>query len=562
MQFLPDVSSDTIFASLNQGGKETVANKAITTGQGKEGLSENGLIDKSKAFLESLNKELAASGVTPVVDVSYANELPTGFRTLSRDRNAKIDSEDISFITDKLKKRGVKESALTGIEGLLQAGNTPTIGNIMASVSKKERITEALDDDERMQLRSALSKLQLSQEDMESVEALMDSGRGHEALTLITKAAGQLRKTGFTLDGSEMQAVLRGLDLPEETLSQVAALFNGLDDQGIDSAKLKQILMPVTQHLADEKAAEEKLAAELKSVIDDALQAKKIREATTLVADTRGSRKADRSETRMRDDMTAKANGLGKSAKELRDDFLEEEAAFAEEEAAYQQREYARSGQPSFDQRSVAAKAGNDKATETKRGTSSAKDAFQSVIGRVDAASGMTQPAQVSSQGAAQNASTAHAHRQEIFSQVEQGMLRQLQNGSHQMTLRLDPAELGQISLLLTVKGGEVRATIRAESAETTAALSEQVSQLRASLEEQGLKVTELNIETQLPHDTTQGDAWAGTAQFNQEQEMREQARFLRLAKMRRESGTALAQDVQSKSIREEISASGLHIIA
>jgi hypothetical protein len=43
---------------------------------------------------------------------------------------------------------------------------------------------------------------------------------------------------------------------------------------------------------------------------------------------------------------------------------------------------------------------------------------------------------------------------------------------------------------------------------------------------------------------------------------MREQARFLQLAKFRRESGESLARDVQSKKAKEEISPNGLHIIA
>ncbi len=128
-------------------------------------------------------------------------------------------------------------------------------------------------------------------------------------------------------------------------------------------------------------------------------------------------------------------------------------------------------------------------------------------------------------------------------------------------------ASLLSLTLILSVKSGEVKALIRAENPEATAALAGQMDQLRATLEEQGLKVAQLDVETQLPNDTTK-EQWTGAdmAQYNKEQEMREQARFMRLAKLRRESGTTLAQDMQNEGMREENAASGpqsgLHIIA
>lgn len=552
MQFLPEIFSGNSVSALG-GVSPTSAGKGFAG------------IGNADGFLDSFNQELAAAGVTPVVDTSLSTSLPRGFRTIKSDMTSKLDGEDVTAITDKLRKRGVSDTAFKSLEDALASGQIPTLGAIMNSVGKNGRTSDALSDDERAMLISALQKLQFPQEDIESIESFMDEGKGHAALSMISKGLSQLGGEGFSLEKGEVSALLRGLDLSDDTLGKLTALLGEMDEGGISGKALETLLTPARQELARRKTDEETMANEMKAVIEEALREKKIRESTELVADTRGSRKADRAETRMRDDMTARANGLGEGHEDrlrrLEEEDARKEQASAEENGARQQRERAGKSEESG-RRTVSAfesTASSAAGAGTEKASSRAKGEFNALVDRIDAATGMTAPVQA--QNTARDAEASLVQRREIFSQVEQGMLRQLQDGSSQMTLRLDPAELGQVSLLLTVKGGEVRALIRADNPEATAAISEQMSQLRASLEEQGLKVADISVETRLPQDTTNGE-WSGTAGFNQEQEMREQARFLRLAKLRREAGTDLAQDVQSRGTLEEISASGLHIIA
>jgi flagellar hook-length control protein FliK len=152
-------------------------------------------------------------------------------------------------------------------------------------------------------------------------------------------------------------------------------------------------------------------------------------------------------------------------------------------------------------------------------------------------------------------------HRQEIFEQVENGLVRSLHDGGKQIILRLDPPELGKMILSLTVAQGEVRAVIRAESPAAAQAVSEQLAQLKASLEEQGFKVSSLEVETRTPsHAGT--EHWDGAEQHNQRQELREQAGFLRLAQFRGREAETLVRTVQSEEQAASYSASGLHIIA
>lgn len=517
---------------------------------------------KINAFLATLNGQLARSGVTPIVDISRADSLPKGFRTIKRDVSAKLDDEDASLILNKLRKRGVNDSALAGIEGMLASDVSPTIGNIMATIGLSGRGTGELTDSELQGLTAAFQKLRFSADEAEYLIGLMQGGEGHEAANILRARARETGSSPLPLNKSEINAIMRGLDLSGKAIEKVAGLLGAGDDPEIGGNMLETLLGPAAEEFAAKRSEQEKLATELKSVIGEALQAKKIREATTPVADTRGSRKADRAETRMRDDLTAKANGFGQAGREGLQK-LEEKETLADENAAQQRkRDATRENAAGETRKEVPAGAAGKEESGRETGVrSQAREGFSTIIHRVEVSPGMATPVQSNLNSGQQNASAALAHRQEIFSRVEQGMLRQLQDGTRQMTLRLDPAELGQLTIVVSVRGGEVRAMIRAENPETTMLLSEQMQQLRQTFEEQGLRVAQLDVETRLPQDTT-GEQFSDMAQLNQEQEMREQTRFLQLAKLRREAGRTLAQNVQSESMPEENSASGLHIIA
>lgn len=528
---------------------------------GGVGLGQSGpgaALANANAFLESLNQELASTGMTPIVDSNAVSGPPPGFRTIKRDISATLDEADIAAITEKLRKRGIDDAALTGIAGLLNADSSPTIGKIMGVIRGNGRANGELTDEDMQELAGVFQKLQLSQEEADELMGYMQEGRGFEAMRLLKAKAKELGENSFNLTAKEAAALGRGLDLSEGAMQKIAGLFTGEDD----TKSLEALLSPITEDIATRRSEAEKIAAQFKSVIDEALQEKKIRQQTEPVADTRGNGQTDRAERRMRDDLTAKANGFGKTPEEL-----EEEQSLADEQSAQDRRqEYSRRENASREKTVSVLDGSRDRAVSEKT-PSQARSEFTPILSRMDAAPGMTMDGQTDGANqsfmARQNTTTGFAHRQEIFSQVEQGMLRQLADGNRQMTLQLNPSELGQLTLVLSVKAGEVRALIRTDNPETTAALADQMAQLKTTLEEQGLKVAQLDVETQLPGDTTR-EQWEGadTAQFNKEQEMREQARHQRLAKLRRESGTSLAQDMQSKGMQEEISASGLHIIA
>jgi flagellar hook-length control protein FliK len=153
------------------------------------------------------------------------------------------------------------------------------------------------------------------------------------------------------------------------------------------------------------------------------------------------------------------------------------------------------------------------------------------------------------------------ARSAEVYRQVEGGAFRNLGQGVRQLVIRLDPADLGQVSVILRVKGKEVQAVLRASSQETSQILGEQVAQLRSQLEAQGLKVGKLEVQTQLADSQSQSQ-WQGAEQHNRYQENRELAMSAQRWRTLERMDSGLVRDVQNTPQREKLSSGGLDIFA
>lgn len=131
--------------------------------------------------------------------------------------------------------------------------------------------------------------------------------------------------------------------------------------------------------------------------------------------------------------------------------------------------------------------------------------------------------------------------------QLESGLLRNLGQGTKQLTLNLHPDELGKLSVTLTVKGKEVQATIKADSNDTAAMLHEQSAQIRQTLENQGFKVSKLDVQTGLAQDNQ--SAWQGPEQHNQAREQREAMERVRASARLSQSTNDMAFDVSQADV-------------
>lgn len=97
---------------------------------------------------------------------------------------------------------------------------------------------------------------------------------------------------------------------------------------------------------------------------------------------------------------------------------------------------------------------------------------------------------------AAQQNSQSSLSRQ-VGQQVQDGFLQAMRSNVRRLDVELHPAELGAITLTLTMRNGEVSAQIRSEKSETAELVRQQLENIRINLEQQGFKVDKLEVGLQ-----------------------------------------------------------------
>jgi flagellar hook-length control protein FliK len=130
--------------------------------------------------------------------------------------------------------------------------------------------------------------------------------------------------------------------------------------------------------------------------------------------------------------------------------------------------------------------------------------------------------------------------------QLETGLLKNASQGSKQLTLTLNPDELGKLSVTLTVKDKEVQATITADKGDTAAMLQEQAAKIKQNLESQGFKVTKLDVQTSLAQDN---QGWNGAEQHNMAREQRQAMERARTSMRLSQLGGGLTSEAESITI-------------
>lgn len=123
---------------------------------------------------------------------------------------------------------------------------------------------------------------------------------------------------------------------------------------------------------------------------------------------------------------------------------------------------------------------------------------------------GHTQAANATEAAARKILHTAPAPHRAVLQQVHSGLLQNLGQGRQQLTLQLNPPDLGSLTVNLKVVGKEIQAVLRAENQEARQIIAENMPLLRQSLESQGLRVTRLEVQTQLQDQNQFTQLWQG----------------------------------------------------
>ncbi len=206
-------------------------------------------------------------------------------------------------------------------------------------------------------------------------------------------------------------------------------------------------------------------------------------------------------------------------------------------------------------------RAGVDSRT-VEAGQKAESNMFASTMSRAD------QAAEAAKSSTQTSETRPHVTSDQVLKQIEEGTLRNLGQGRRRLTLRLDPPTLGKVHVMLQVADKEVRAVLRADNAEAGRMIAENMHQLRASLEAQGLRVDRLEVQTQAQNsgpDMRDGQR-QDAQEHNQAREQRDaqQQTSLRrnLASVNEAEDEEMARHVQEGDMRENVSTQRLNLIA
>lgn len=478
---------------------------------------------------------------------------PDGFSAYGP-QSGTIDSETGTELGKELRRRNLREETVEKLEKLLASDSPSTIGTVFGALSGKGRYSDKLDDEQTTRFKTALAKLGFNKEEQDELTALGDEGDASAIMGRILNKLGSLEGT-VEFTSKDWAALLRGLDASESAMTGLMAFFSNTDQLSVSGADLAEMLAGCRAEINEREAASGHAREAMREAMTQALAAAKMKKQSDPVADARGSRRSEQSEILMQDSVR-KRTGMDDLAQEQEGETMLANRAGVEAGAEADPRdnpEDRKSGRNRSEH--IPTAVGDTRAQNAEKPAQSVQAKVFANIAAMPDVQGAPQAGQsANTPPAAQNS------RQEIFSQVEQGILQSALNGGQRLTLQLNPAELGQMTIVLSMHQGEVKATIRAENPDSADMLRAQLSELKTTLEAEGLKVKELDVQTGLSEQSL-ADRRDSYQEHNLMRDASQRDQMQRLGRIRREaseSGNGVTLPEQAPAWFE----TGLHVVA
>ena len=536
--------------------------------------------------------------------------LPAGFSALVTEGGT-ISRQNSDFLKIELKKRNVQEASLQMLDQLVASGQAVTIGKIFTTLSGEGRTLEPLQKEEQLNFTQALQKIGLSKETSSNILALAEEGKTAKAWQNISKQLESLGEEKIELHSDELKSILKALDISAEGQKNTKTIFKNLPQGELTKEQLGTLFAEVNKEIAAKTKASKAVRSVMRDAMADALSHAKLEEKSAPVADSRGSKQSNNAEQRMRKALSEEAlnldgneqptdqvksvasqpevkkhttSNLGEASKTAQ----QNSPATATQISENADKKHSNHGESALhaniaEDNTKAIQNGyrtHDNSKDTQDRPNEQKSRAEMILGKSEHSNKRVDAQENNFTDNMKNVSSKIIHtgnnfvqaelqnttgkvqnfQQEIFSQIEQGILHTAQNGAKHLTLQINQGESAPVTLLLTVTNGEVRATMRTDSQDQAALLAERIDELKASLEESGLKVAKLDVETRLGEDSS-FKQWEGTNEHNLMHDSRERARMLRLNTLRREEAT-LAQGNSNSSPLHSQHGSGLNIVA
>lgn len=514
-------------------------------------------------------------------------------------QDARLTPAEVDDIVEAMRESGVPANVLNAVKDAGSTVGGATLDMLMNAVRKAlsgEKAELSRAEEARLSSLSGQLAGAQSRELSQLLASAAESGSASDAENALAAVLNSLNNaSSVTLNKEEMSALLKALGISRDASAGILSAFDDRHPLTMKGSDFAELLKPARAELSSRSAQLDKALADLQKQAAPVMKEAQRREELERMAGMREDQAVFRSRILIRDTATQAAPGredqieqdkqtraaaLRDTARnradteahlEARQDVRQQQeqtASHREDMAWGRQRDNERLGRDASGRergRNISASTSGTENRNTSRAPFSSSSP-SGVSGGIFAAA--TQGADYTAQtGKAGNLPTTLPSQ--AMNQIEQAILSSSRNGMQRLEVKLNPVELGAMTVALTTnRHGEVSAVIRPEKEETAALINQQVDQIRAELENQGFKVDKVEVQTQLADQG--GQNWQGAQQHNATRDLAERASILEqlrnLSRLGSGSESILARSMQDMSSngREaaNVSARGLHLVA
>ncbi len=517
-----------------------------------------------------LNENYDAQNTAHTTDAPYTttdiNSSPPASSTLTDSSvdfdELRLTDDELQTVVQNLRDQGMDADTIARVEALAGYPGGVSMRQVIQAVAGTE--AAQLTDGDLLRIETFANKLDPTGQLGESLLNDLKDGRVVNAWNTLSATINKT-SDAITVDAATLLSLGKALRLDNAELEKLQSAFSNTSKLTLNQNALNALLSPIQKHMntleANQQQMADKLSQALSSVVEStrqrmedannaaALSNKRIEQTLELMNDTfldkfgptkqteqnlqniQNAQAAQTQQTLNQSQIQGFADAQKKeqlaqlgtteaqrnakaqeTENRITDLFSVTEEQQAEQDTTFTQGDslfdHQNSGEQSLDKTWQTLL---DK-LEVRHNSSQSSPIVSSVIGQTTQTTAQavnTTPQQPTGSGNT-------AVNQRILAQVQEGFFTSLNNGGKQLTLNLAPEHLGMISLVLSTRNGEVSAILKPENAETAALLNQQMEQLKHNLEQQGLKVDALEVQTP---SNNNAKSWQGMEQHNQAQE-------------------------------------------
>ena len=573
MQFLP-----ANFTEGNGLGEKLFASAKRNVGKKASKMLANAMFGKT---LATVSEDKAGNNIPGKLNVNLENFSKTSLsvqmkqkevakeveNTIGSTSDAKFSRLELIQLREKLSQKGINGECLERLTPLIDSGKSFSLKEIHLALNGGEvgdldmNIPADLTDKELKQLRTFLGKLGFGPSEVEELVSDIDKGKEVDAWKAIENKI--MNSPDFISVGPEdINALARIFNLPGNQREALKKMFSS--ESEMHPATLLKGLSIINTEMENRTSSDLLLrdGSLLSEAGAEVLKAGKEKNETIDKSNNKESQAAQRMNARINDTVTSKGETLPQAEANPQNKDAQQNISAQGNNLNEEYTSDTHSQESGKDSKNPSSKNQHAKAEKFANQETSNADSFMNKVITTDPSLFTSSQAKA---GETASRSQTEGFSSQVFSQVERGILRNLQDGVKQLTLQLDPGDLGTLTLVLSVKEKEVSAVIRADSPETAKLIEEQLHKIRHSLETQGLKVENLEVHSNVS-DNNSKQQWEGFAQHNFQQEEREYRERARLLHRLRQSDESVAHNLQnsmeSTAHAANISSSELHIVA